>query len=200
MGFLGIGAMEAMVIIVIALIIFGPGRLPTMMGEAGKAIRDFRRATQDLTGDFRESYDEVRETVEDLQKDMRNTARDLENETQSIARSFNDTVNDAADINKPAAKKRAAPRPAQKLDQMLDDGDDLLAIPDETATETAAPASSAKRPAKPAPAASEDLLADDDLLAGDDLLAAGSDEEDLLSMNGASTSSTADKKSDNGAA
>ena len=36
-------------ILVIVLIIFGPGRLPELGSAAGKAMREFRKATSELT-------------------------------------------------------------------------------------------------------------------------------------------------------
>lgn len=41
---LGIGMPELIVILVIALVIFGPGKLPEMGGAIGRAIKDFKRA------------------------------------------------------------------------------------------------------------------------------------------------------------
>jgi sec-independent protein translocase protein TatA len=37
------------VILVVVLIIFGPGRLPELGGAVGKAMREFRKATSELT-------------------------------------------------------------------------------------------------------------------------------------------------------
>jgi sec-independent protein translocase protein TatA len=39
----GLGFQELLVILVIALIIFGPSRLPQIGSSLGKAIRDFRK-------------------------------------------------------------------------------------------------------------------------------------------------------------
>jgi sec-independent protein translocase protein TatA len=39
------------VILVVVLIIFGPGRLPELGGAVGKAMREFRKATNDLTSE-----------------------------------------------------------------------------------------------------------------------------------------------------
>ena len=38
-------------ILVIVLIIFGPGRLPELGGAVGKAMREFRKATSELTNE-----------------------------------------------------------------------------------------------------------------------------------------------------
>ena len=42
----GLGATEVVVILVVALLVFGPGRLPEIGGALGKGIRDFRRSLQ----------------------------------------------------------------------------------------------------------------------------------------------------------
>jgi sec-independent protein translocase protein TatA len=42
----GLGATELIVILVVALLIFGPGKLPEIGGALGKGIRDFRKAIE----------------------------------------------------------------------------------------------------------------------------------------------------------
>jgi sec-independent protein translocase protein TatA len=39
-------------LLVIVLIIFGPGRLPELGGAVGKAMREFRKATSDITNEM----------------------------------------------------------------------------------------------------------------------------------------------------
>ena len=39
-------------ILVIVLIIFGPGRLPELGGAVGKAMREFRKATSEITNEM----------------------------------------------------------------------------------------------------------------------------------------------------
>jgi sec-independent protein translocase protein TatA len=38
-----------LVILAVVLIIFGPGRLPELGGAVGKAMREFRKATNEIT-------------------------------------------------------------------------------------------------------------------------------------------------------
>jgi len=47
-----IGFPELILILIIALIVFGPGKLPELGGAIGRGIREFRKATQELTRDF----------------------------------------------------------------------------------------------------------------------------------------------------
>jgi sec-independent protein translocase protein TatA len=42
----GLGAPELIVILVVALLIFGPGKLPEIGSALGKGIRDFRKALE----------------------------------------------------------------------------------------------------------------------------------------------------------
>jgi TatA/E family protein of Tat protein translocase len=52
MNFFNIGPTELLFILVLALIIFGPGKLPEVAKGLGKAVSDFRRASQGLTQDL----------------------------------------------------------------------------------------------------------------------------------------------------
>ncbi len=44
-----IGFGELILILVIALVIFGPGKLPSVGSAIGKAINEFKKASRDLT-------------------------------------------------------------------------------------------------------------------------------------------------------
>lgn len=46
----GLGATELVVILVIALVIFGPGKLPELGGALGRGIRDFRKSVEGIEG------------------------------------------------------------------------------------------------------------------------------------------------------
>lgn len=49
MGFLDMGILEILLILVVALIIWGPGKLPEIAKTLGRITRTMRRATFDLT-------------------------------------------------------------------------------------------------------------------------------------------------------
>jgi len=53
-----IGPAEVIVILVIALIVFGPKRLPEIGRTVGKSLQEFRRASQDLRAEFQGSLDD----------------------------------------------------------------------------------------------------------------------------------------------
>ena len=63
MNILGMGPLEILLIVVLALIVFGPAKLPEIMGQVGKAIADFRRATSELSDEFNRTIQaELQET------------------------------------------------------------------------------------------------------------------------------------------
>ena len=50
MPFIGnIGAPELIIILIIALVILGPGKLPDVAQSLGKSVREFRKAATDLS-------------------------------------------------------------------------------------------------------------------------------------------------------
>ena len=49
MGFFGIGGWEILLVLVVALIIWGPRRLPEIARTLGKIVRTLRKASFDLT-------------------------------------------------------------------------------------------------------------------------------------------------------
>ncbi|HET7755506.1 MAG TPA: twin-arginine translocase TatA/TatE family subunit [Anaeromyxobacteraceae bacterium] len=55
----GLGMGEIMIILVLALVLLGPARLPDAAKSIGKAMRDFRKATEDVKSQFDSAmYDE----------------------------------------------------------------------------------------------------------------------------------------------
>jgi sec-independent protein translocase protein TatA len=55
-GFLGnIGPWELVLVLVIALIIFGPGKLPEVAKSVGKGINEFKRASNEVKQQVQEA-------------------------------------------------------------------------------------------------------------------------------------------------
>lgn len=64
MNFFGIGPMEMVFILILALIIFGPGRLPEIGRALGKSIRDFQAMTAEVTSQFSLDLEEAAKAKE----------------------------------------------------------------------------------------------------------------------------------------
>ncbi len=61
------GWSELLLILILALILFGPKRLPELAEAMGKSIRKFKSATTDATK-------EVKKELEDVEKEIKNDA------------------------------------------------------------------------------------------------------------------------------
>ena len=99
MNILGMGPMEIVLIVVLALIVFGPAKLPEIMGQVGKAIADFRRATSELSDEFNRT----------IQAELQET-RSVVEDTKSAVTGVHTSINAA--ISGTAAPTLTTPAPA----------------------------------------------------------------------------------------
>lgn len=64
----GINPMEILVIAVVALLVFGPERLPEIAGKIGRGVRDIRAATGELTTEFQRAMSEAQSTMDEVKQ------------------------------------------------------------------------------------------------------------------------------------
>ena len=55
MGLGNVGPFEILVLLVVAILVVGPDRLPKLLQDAGRLFRQFRRMANDATADLRET-------------------------------------------------------------------------------------------------------------------------------------------------
>lgn len=63
-----IGVPGLILIVVIALIIFGPSKLPQVGRAMGQTIKEFKQSTKELTNDVTEPIDEIKKEASNLTK------------------------------------------------------------------------------------------------------------------------------------
>ncbi|WP_017755252.1 twin-arginine translocase TatA/TatE family subunit [Calidifontibacillus oryziterrae] len=63
-----IGIPGLILILLLALIVFGPKKLPEIGKATGQTIREFKKSTKELTGDVIEEFDEVKDEIKELKK------------------------------------------------------------------------------------------------------------------------------------
>lgn len=63
-----IGVPGLILILVLALIIFGPKRLPEMGRAVGDTLKEFKKSTKGLVEDEIETVKEIKSTVDDVKK------------------------------------------------------------------------------------------------------------------------------------
>lgn len=112
---LGVGPAEIFVLAVVALVIFGPGKLPEVAGQVGRAVRDFRRMTADLTGEFERTIAEVDEVKESVRKEVTGMRAEVEGVSKSVKKDLEGIAETSggkkaagATATKPTAVKKGA--------------------------------------------------------------------------------------------
>lgn len=71
-----LGWQETVVIFVLALLLFGPKKLPELGKTIGKAMTEFRRASAEL----KSTFDREMQTIEKETQDLKQTAQQYQNE------------------------------------------------------------------------------------------------------------------------
>lgn len=81
-----IGPAELILIFVIALLVFGPKKLPEIGRSVGKALREFKKTSEEIKGRIEEEIEASE--IKDIRKDIRSGLDDI----KSGVKSFQDDV------------------------------------------------------------------------------------------------------------
>ncbi len=87
MDFLDIGFFEIILILIVALLVVGPDRIPEFARKLGKAIRNFREITSNITGELSKALD-VEEETEEMKKTVEGVKETLNAEAQELRQSL----------------------------------------------------------------------------------------------------------------
>ena len=72
-----LGFSEMLVIFVVALLVFGPKKLPELGKSLGKGIREFRKATNELKSTWEDQVRDIQAPLNDVKKDLHEVGQDL---------------------------------------------------------------------------------------------------------------------------
>ena len=84
MNVFGVGLPEMAVIMVVALLIFGPKKLPEIGRSVGKAVRSFQEASKEFEAEFKREAEQIEQAVQ--------TTAELEPKQIAAAQSEEHTV------------------------------------------------------------------------------------------------------------
>src|SRR5262245_60822031 len=72
-----LGFSEMLVIFVVALLVFGPKKLPELGKSLGKGIREFRKATNELKSTWEDQVKDIEAPLNDVKRDIHEVGQDL---------------------------------------------------------------------------------------------------------------------------
>ena len=125
-----IGMTELIVIMVVALIVIGPKRLPELARTLGKALGDFKRATSDFQNSFSMEDDYDLDVLDEETKEKDKTASAEESAEDDADQDHDDDEGDAAE--------QTAEPDQTETDEPAPEADDTAPEAEATATESEA--------------------------------------------------------------
>ena len=103
----GIGVPELIVIFIIALLVFGPRRLPDLARAVGKGFAEFKRATQEVKDTIEDEFKHIR-----LEEEKTEIQKYLEETKKSVEETAREAVSTLDSDRQPETRSEPADRPA----------------------------------------------------------------------------------------
>ena len=85
MDFFGIGPMELMLILILALVVFGPGKLPEIGAKLGGALREMRKATREFSREIDETRQAIEGPINEMKEPMQELAQPFQEAGTAVA-------------------------------------------------------------------------------------------------------------------
>ena len=74
----GLGAMEILIILVIAFMLFGPKELPEIGKQVGKAVKGFKETTEDLRQSVEPEINIITQELKSVEQDFESSIKEAE--------------------------------------------------------------------------------------------------------------------------
>lgn len=83
-----IGPTELILVLGVALVIFGPGKLPELGQMMGKAIREFKGAINNMDADVKKEVNDIKNDVQDIKEavDIKSTINDIQQDIKDAVK------------------------------------------------------------------------------------------------------------------
>jgi len=85
MNFLGIGPLEIALVAIIAVIVLGPERIPTVAVQLARAVRYMRGYASDATADIRKELQELTKEYDEVRKELNEFRSSVSKDFSSVA-------------------------------------------------------------------------------------------------------------------
>ena len=123
MDFLGIGLPEIILILIVALIVVGPKRLPEVAAQIARVIRQLRGYATDVTSQMRSELDELTREYEQVRKELQEFRQVAAKDLDSVSREVDRTVREVPAIIESSAEAEPEKRPSPPGEETTRDDD-----------------------------------------------------------------------------
>jgi sec-independent protein translocase protein TatA len=86
-----LGFSEMLVIFVVALLVFGPKKLPELGKSLGKGLREFRKATNELKSTWEDQVKDIENPINEVKRDVNEMGQDLKSDIYNSVEAENPT-------------------------------------------------------------------------------------------------------------
>ncbi len=81
----GLGAMEILIILIIAFMLFGPKELPEIGKQIGKAVKGFKETTEDLRQSVEPEINMISQELKSVEQDFESSIKEAEEQIKGAA-------------------------------------------------------------------------------------------------------------------
>ena len=90
----GLGAMEVLIILVIAFLLFGPKELPEIGKQVGKAVKGFKETADDLRQSVEPEINMIQQEVKMVEQDLESSMKEAEESIKGAGDAASSSIND----------------------------------------------------------------------------------------------------------
>ena len=112
MDILGIGLPEIVLILIVAIIVVGPKRLPEVAAQMARVIRQLRGYATDVTSQMRSELDELTREYEQMRKELEEVKETAVKDVDSVTREVDRAVKEAPAIIESSVEQKPEKHPS----------------------------------------------------------------------------------------
>jgi len=88
----GLGAMEILIILILAFLLFGPKELPEIGRQVGKAVKGFKETADDLRQSVEPEINMIQQEVKMVEQDFTSSVKDAEETVKGAGEAASSSV------------------------------------------------------------------------------------------------------------
>jgi sec-independent protein translocase protein TatB len=123
MNFYGVGLPEIILILVLALIVVGPQRLPELAGQLARLVRQARRYAGQVTSQLKYELGDVTQDYESLRQELRQLRQELDQQAKPLRDEMDAAKADLKAARESVEKATGKEKPPQETSEPPSEGE-----------------------------------------------------------------------------